>query len=111
MILERLPNGDLVYWCPACCRQHSVASSRWAWPGSFGDFAIASGVAVSLTNETRLCRDIMSQGWLRYLDDCANPAHSTTGKENNTDASAKPGILERRRLPFSIGLRYRGNTK
>jgi hypothetical protein len=111
MILEWLPNGDLVYWCPACCRQHAVSTSSWEWPGSFGDFAVAPGVAVSLSNETRLCRHFLSREWSRRLGDLDHSVKDQAAKAGSADSLVKPGRLGPRGPLCSLNSRYRGYMK
>lgn len=82
--LEKLSDGKLVWWCPACETYHGGyvdGQNRpvWRFDGNFNTPTFSPSFLVRMPrgDRTEICHTFVEKGHIRYLPDCT---HSMAGK-------------------------------
>ena len=73
--LNRLKDGSLEFYCPACNEYHTVNDS-WRFNGNFEKPTFSPSISVTWGND-KLCHSFIVDGKIRYLKDCT---HEFAGK-------------------------------
>ena len=76
-LLRRDVNGDLWFICPGCEKKHRVCVDRsqsvsWDYNGNPERPTFSPSVLVTWPGLTKRCHSFVTDGQIRFLDDCSH---------------------------------------